>query len=183
MRAVLLGKPNPSKILNPVDRQRELTITKARNHETTKSRDPKSTISPSSAMLMSFYFVELFMVEPRAPKHQRERRVGAFREEIDLILEGELGDPRIGLVAVSEVVLAPGGKMARVFVRVDGDEEEAEQTLDGLNAAKGFIRHQLTESMGLRHAPELVFVIDRAEQYSSRIDELLGRTKRRKKRL
>jgi ribosome-binding factor A len=132
-------------------------------------------------MLMSFIFWSFFMVEPRAPKHQRERRVGAFREEIDLILEGELGDPRIGLVAVTEVVLAPGGKMARVFVRVDGDGDQAEQTLDGLNAAKGFIRHQLAESMGLRHAPELVFVIDRSEQYSSRIDELLGRTKRKKK--
>jgi ribosome-binding factor A len=35
--------------------------------------------------------------------------------------------------------------------------------------------------MGLRHAPELVFVIDRSDQYSSRIDELLGRTKRKKR--
>src|SRR3954466_7108710 len=115
MRAVLLGKPNPSKILNPVDRQRELTITKARNHETTKSRDPKSTISPSSAMLMSFYFVELFMVEPRAPKHQRERRVGAFREEIDLILEGELGDPRIGLGGARGGGFPPRGKKSTGF--------------------------------------------------------------------
>lgn len=121
------------------------------------------------------------MPEARAPKHQRERRVEALREEIDLILEGELGDPRIGLVAVSEVVLAPGGKTARVFVRVDGDNDEADQTLDGLNAAKGFIRRQLVERMGLRHAPELIFVIDRSEQYASRIDELLGRVKKKRK--
>ena len=121
------------------------------------------------------------MVEPRAPKYQRLRRVEALREEIDLILEGELGDPRIGLAAVSEVVLAPGGKTARVFVRVDGEEEDDEQTLAGLNAAKGFIRHQLADRMGLRHPPELVFVIDRSEQYKSRIDELLGRTRKRRK--
>lgn len=121
------------------------------------------------------------MVEPRVPKHQRERRVEALREEIDLILEGELGDPRIGLTAVSEVVLAPGGKTARVFVRVDGDDEEAEETLEGLNAAKGFIRRQLSERMGLRHAPELLFVIDRSEQYASRIDELLGRVRKRRR--
>lgn len=119
------------------------------------------------------------MVEPRAPKHQRERRVEAFREEIDVILEGELGDPRIGLATVTEVVLAPGSKVLRVFVRADGDDEEAEQTLEGLNAAKGFIRHQLADRMGLRHAPDLVFVIDRSEQYASRIDELLGRTRKK----
>jgi|SRR6185312_16620341 len=121
------------------------------------------------------------MVEQRVARHQRERRVEAFREEIDLILEGELGDPRIGLAAVTELVLAPGGKTARVFIRADGTDEEAEETLAGLNAAKGFIRHQLAERMGLRHAPELVFVIDRSEKYSSRIDELLGRAKKRKK--
>lgn len=121
------------------------------------------------------------MVQPRAPRHQRERRVEALREEIDLILEGELGDPRIGLTSVTEVVLAPGGKMARVFVRVDGSEEDAEQTLAGLNAAKGFIRHQLADRMGLRQAPELVFAIDRSEQYASRIDELLGRTKKKRR--
>lgn len=121
------------------------------------------------------------MVEPRAPKYQRLRRVEALREEIDVILEGELADPRVGLVAVSEVVLAPGGKTARVFVRVDGEEEGDEQTLAGLNAAKGFIRHQLADRMGLRHPPELVFVIDRSEQYKSRIDELLGRTRKRRK--
>jgi len=109
------------------------------------------------------------------------RRVEALREEIDLILEGELGDPRIGLAAVTEVVLAPGGKVARVFVRVDGDDEEAEQTLDGLNAAKGFIRHQLADRMGLHHAPELIFLIDRSEQYASRIDELLGRARKKRR--
>lgn len=122
------------------------------------------------------------MAEPRAPKHQRQRRVEALREEIDLILEGELGDPRIGLAAVTEVVLAPGGKAARVFVRVDGEDEEADQTLDGLNAAKGFIRRQLATRMGLHHAPELIFAIDRSEQYASRIDELLGRTRKKKRK-
>jgi ribosome-binding factor A len=121
------------------------------------------------------------MVEPRAPKHQRERRVEALREEIDVILEGELGDPRIGLAAVTEIVLAPGGKTARVFVRVEGDDDEAEETLAGLNAAKGFIRRQLAERMGLHHAPELIFVIDRSEQYASRIDELLGRVRKKRK--
>ena len=121
-------------------------------------------------------------MQPRAPKHQRERRVEAFREEIDVILEGELGDPRIGLATVTEVVLAPGSKMLRVFVRADGNDEEAERTLAGLNAAKGFVRHQLADRMGLRQAPELVFVIDRSEQYASRIDELLGRTRRKKNR-
>jgi ribosome-binding factor A len=110
------------------------------------------------------------------------RRTEALREEIGAIIEGELGDPRIGLATISEVAMNPGGKSARVYVRVVGSEEEAEQTKQGLDAAKGYIRSELTARLGLRHCPDLVFVIDRSEQYVGRIDELLNRVEDRKRR-
>ena len=65
----------------------------------------------------------------------------AMREEIETILEGELGDPRIGLVNVSEVQLAGDSRSARVFVVVQGDDEEAERTMRGLLNATAFVRH------------------------------------------
>ena len=41
----------------------------------------------------------------------------ALKEEIATIVEGELGDPRIGLVTVTDVRLAPDGKIsARICV-------------------------------------------------------------------
>jgi ribosome-binding factor A len=104
-----------------------------------------------------------------------------MREEIGAIIEGELGDPRIGLVAVSEVQLAPDGRSARVYVNVDGDDEEAERSLQGLNNARVWIRRELTERMQVRQAPELFFSLDRSDQYGSRIDQLLDRVKKRKR--
>jgi ribosome-binding factor A len=102
-----------------------------------------------------------------------------MREEISAIIEGELGDPRIGLVGVSEVQLAPDGRSARVFVNVDGDDEEAERSLQGLNNARAYIRRELTERLHVRQAPELFFALDRSQQYGARIDELLDRVKKR----
>ncbi len=112
-----------------------------------------------------------------------ERRAEALRDEIGAMLEGELGDPRIGLATVSEVAVNPGGKSARVFIDVVGTDEEAEETLAGLNAAKGFVRSQLTERLGLRHCPELSFALDRKETYGGRIDQLLSRVEERKRRV
>src|SRR5271165_3194056 len=120
-------------------------------------------------------------MEHRAQKHRRERLGEALREEIETILEGELGDPRIGLAAVSSVALADDSRSARVFVNVDGDDAEAEQTLEGLTAAVGFIRREVASRLHLRRPPELYFHVDRSHQYGARIDELLGRTKKRKK--
>lgn len=118
-------------------------------------------------------------MERRGQKYHRERLSEALREEIETILEGELSDPRIGLVNVSEVHLADDSKSARVLVVVEGDDEQAAETMEGLRAATGYIRRELTEQLHLRRAPELLFILDRSQQYESRIEELLGRTKKR----
>ena len=121
------------------------------------------------------------MPEQRGKQHHLERKSEALKEEIGTIIEGELGDPRIGLCNVTEVLLSPDGKSARVFIHVDGSDQEATQTLKGIETAKGYIRHELLELLGVRHVPELSFVLDRSQEIGARIDELLGRAKRRKK--
>ena len=119
-------------------------------------------------------------MERRAQSYHRGRLAEALREEIDTILEGELGDPRIGLVNVSSVILAEDSRSARVFVHVEGDDEEADRAIEGLVAAGGYIRREVGLRLRLRRPPELIFQLDRSHQYGARIDELLNRTKKKK---
>lgn len=98
------------------------------------------------------------------------------------MLEGELSDPRIAPCHVTDVVLAPGGKSARVFVAVHGTEAEENDTLAALMTAREFIRSQLRSRMGVRHVPDITFAIDRSEKMTGRMEELLGRMKKREKK-
>jgi ribosome-binding factor A len=116
---------------------------------------------------------------PRAKNYHRDRVANSFSEEIGAMLEGELSDPRIFPSVVTEVVLAPGGKSARVFVAVHGGEAEEASTLAALTQARGFIRAQIRDRMGVRHVPDLNFAIDRSEKMTGRMDELLGRMRKR----
>jgi len=118
-------------------------------------------------------------LERRGQKYHRERLSEALREEIETILEGELGDPRIGLVNVSEVHLAADSRSARVMVVVSGGDKEVQETMEGLQAANGYVRRELAERLHLRRAPELLFVLDRGQQHEARIEELLNRAKKR----
>ena len=120
-------------------------------------------------------------MENRGQKYHRGRMAEALREEIVALVEGELGDPRIGLVGVSEVLLGADGKTARVLVSVAGDEKEAAQSLKGLSAAGGYIRHELVSRLGIRQSPELIFVLDNSDQHGGRIEELLHRIQKRKR--
>jgi ribosome-binding factor A len=122
----------------------------------------------------------LQMPEQRARKYHQDRVAETLREEIGAMLEGELSDPRISFAYVTQVVLNPGGKSALIYVAVDGGPDEETNTVAGLMAARGYIRHVLLERMGVRHVPELAFLIDRSDKMKARIEELLGRRRGRR---
>ena len=88
------------------------------------------------------------MPEPRARTYHRNRVANTFAEEIGAMLEGELSDPRIFPSVVTEVVLTPGGKAARIFVAVTGGQEEEASTLEALTLARGYIRSQIRDPHG-----------------------------------
>jgi ribosome-binding factor A len=118
-------------------------------------------------------------VEKRAVKYHRGRLGEALREEIETLVEGELSDPRIGLVSVTGVHLAEDGRSAQVLVDVDGDDDEAERSMEGLEAAKTYIRRELADRLRLRRSPELLFRLDRSEREKARVEQLLERAKKR----
>ena len=125
------------------------------------------------------------MPEHRARKHHQDRVAETLREEIGSMIEGELSDPRINFCYVTEVILNPSAKSAQVYVAIDSavpDIVKAEvDTVAGLEAAKGFIRYELKERMGVRHIPDLSFHADRSGRFQARIEQLMNRQRKRQK--
>jgi ribosome-binding factor A len=110
--------------------------------------------------------------------HRTERIAEEVRNEVSLMLAGELKDPRLAApVMVTEVRLGAGMRTIRVFVSLAGDEAERATTLEGLQAAKGFVRHELVERLHLRRAPDVLFMLDDSEEYGNRIETLLRKAK------
>jgi ribosome-binding factor A len=110
--------------------------------------------------------------------HRHQRVASEIQQEISAMLAGELKDPRLSTFAtVTEVRMTPDLKQAKVYVSVLGPEAEQKSAIQALTAAGGFIRHELSERLQIRRAPELMFVLDRSEEYAQHINELLRRTK------
>jgi ribosome-binding factor A len=114
--------------------------------------------------------------------YRSERVAEEIRNEVSLMLAGELQDPRLaGSVNVTEVRLTAGIRTVRVFVKIDGDDSERAKALEGLKAAARYVRHELVERLQLRRAPEVIFLPDQSEQYGHHIDELLRQLNRPEK--
>ncbi|MEK6324120.1 MAG: 30S ribosome-binding factor RbfA [Acidobacteriota bacterium] len=107
------------------------------------------------------------------PGRRPERLAEQMKEELSLIIGGEVEDPRVGFVTVTGAKLSADLRTAKVYVSVLGTEEEVKGSLAALRHASGFIRHQLGAVLRMRHTPELHFVYDDADVRAARIEELL----------
>jgi ribosome-binding factor A len=113
-----------------------------------------------------------------APPDWRTARLAEqIRGEVAEIVTGELKDPRIGFVTVTQVALSPDLRHARVLVTVLGDDEARQETLEGLSSAAGFVSHEVGRRLQLRRAPEVVFVPDRGAEAELKVEELIRKLK------
>jgi ribosome-binding factor A len=104
----------------------------------------------------------------------RMKRVNeACKEALGEILQKEIKDPRVGFVTVTKVEVSPDLKQAKVGISVLGDQEEVEQTLEGLEKARGFLRRELGKRVRLRYTPEIKIHLDHGAESSERIQGLL----------
>jgi ribosome-binding factor A len=104
----------------------------------------------------------------------RMRRVNeAIRQVLSDALAGDLKDPRVGFVTVTEVKTSSDLRHARVYVSVFGPPAEREATLDGLRSAHGFLQARIGDQLHLKHTPELRFVLDNTPERAARVERLL----------
>jgi ribosome-binding factor A len=105
----------------------------------------------------------------RRPERLREQ----IRDEVSLIVQGELKDPRISSAAVTDVELSADLRHARVYINVLGDVQDVRGTLAALKSASGFVRWQLGQSLRLRVTPQLHFALDKTARAATRIEQIL----------
>ena len=107
-------------------------------------------------------------------KHRLNRINEEMKKELANILR-EIKDPRVqAMVSVTDVDVTNDLKYAKIYLSVFGtNKTEEAETLEALNKAKGFIRHQLSRTLNLRNTPELRLIEDTTIDYGMHIDSLL----------
>ena len=102
-----------------------------------------------------------------------ERLAESLREEIAEVVSFELDDPRLESVTVTDVSVAESLRDAKVYVLVDGTEDEIIAALKALQNAAPFVRQQVALNLSMRYTPHLHFVRDSAEENAARVGRVL----------
>lgn len=89
------------------------------------------------------------------------------------ILETKVDDPRVDGVYITDVTVDRELDYANIYVSSLAGETQAEEILEGLGNASGFIRYNLSQEVKLRVMPQLRFFWDETPERADRIEALL----------
>jgi ribosome-binding factor A len=89
----------------------------------------------------------------------RTERIGEeVRGELARLLRDEVSDPRVAMVSLTRVKVAPDLSTAAVFWSpLDPRASDVARIAEGLASAAGFLRSRLAAVLSLRRTPELHF--------------------------
>lgn len=94
------------------------------------------------------------------------------KKSISKMLIDGIKDPRISsMISVTDVEVTNDLRYAFVYISVLGGNEE--ESLEGLNSARGYIRREVGKDVKLRYVPEVIFKIDDSIERGMYMDELI----------
>lgn len=111
----------------------------------------------------------------RSTDYKRSERVSELvQRKLAEIIQLEVKDPRLPrFVTVSHVNVSDDMAIAKVYVTVLGDKEQALQAVDVLNNAASYLRTALARTIKLRIVPKLSFHFDETLEYGNRLSRLI----------
>ena len=95
-----------------------------------------------------------------------------IQREIADLLRHEVRDPRVGMVTLTSVDVAPDLSHAKIFFTLL-DSKQKDETARALQRAAGFLRSQLSHRMSMYTTPELRFVYDESVERGDRLSRLI----------
>lgn len=97
-----------------------------------------------------------------------------IKEVIATTLELRVKDPRLGFITITDVRVTGDLQQASIFYTVLGDEEAQSGTAAALSSAKGLIRREVGNALGLRITPSIEFFADGLQESATAMNELMS---------
>ncbi|WP_372656613.1 30S ribosome-binding factor RbfA [Hydrogenophaga sp.] len=96
-----------------------------------------------------------------------------IQRDLAELIARELKDPRVGMITINAVEVTPDYAHAKVFFSVlTGNADEA---LQGLNTAAGFLRSGLFKRLHIHTVPTLHFLFDRTTERAADMNALISK--------
>ena len=104
---------------------------------------------------------------------RQERVAEQVRRELAALIDGELKDPRIGMISITDVEVTPDYAHAKVYFSTLAGHERIDDILAGLTNASGFLRRELGRRIRIHTTPQLHFIFDQSLERGAELAKLI----------
>jgi len=115
--------------------------------------------------------------------HRAAKVADRIKVVIAQTLESKIKDPRLGFITVTDVRITGDLQQASIFYTVLGDDESKIQTAKALESAKGLLRSEVGQELGMRITPTLAFFADGLAESAQNFEDLLSKVREQDKEL
>lgn len=113
-----------------------------------------------------------------AKEYARTQRVADYlQRELAKLIQHEVRDPRVGMVSITGVDVSRDLGHARVYCTVMGSDsgDDAQESIEALNKAAGYLRSLLSRDSTMRTVPQLRFYFDASVGRGRDLEKLIRR--------
>lgn len=111
------------------------------------------------------------------PYSRSDRVGGLIKQKLAELLQKEISDPRLAMITITDVKMSRDLRIAKVYFSTSDDKHPRQDVLDGFQRARGFVKRELAQRLGLRYMPDLKFFYDDSIDHGMRIEKLLKTVK------
>jgi ribosome-binding factor A len=106
----------------------------------------------------------------------RSAKVGSLiKEELSFMFQRSFSISDYGLLTVTEVVMSPDLKLAKVYVSIFGNELQKKKNFAKLQSQKASLRSLLGHSVKLRYTPDLIFYLDESLDQAMKLENIFNK--------
>lgn len=103
----------------------------------------------------------------------RSEKVGSLiKEELGVLFQRNFSMADFGFLTVTEVLMSPDLKVAKVYVSIFGDGEQKKKYFAKLESQKPSIRSMLGHAVRLRFTPEIFFYLDETLDRAMKLENI-----------
>jgi len=101
------------------------------------------------------------------------RLADQIQRDLAELIRQRVKDPRVGSVTITAVEVNRDLSVARVYVSSLAEASAAEQSVEALQHAAGFLRSRLGQTLKVRSVPRLQFAYDASVERGVRLSHLI----------
>jgi len=103
----------------------------------------------------------------------RTQKVASLiKEELGVLFQRNFSMAEYGFLTVTEVIMSPDLKVAKVYVSIFGYENRKNKSFLMLQSQKPSIRAMLGHSVRLRFTPEIIFYLDETIEKAMKLENI-----------